>query len=175
MVATAVPFCAFGSGSLPATVVVAVKRPVAVGVTVSEIVAEAPRASEASEQLVPEQLPTLVLAAFSVSCAGSVALTVTAVAVPGPAFETTIAIVAALPCTSGVDTLCLSDRSAGCGGAASTALTLTVNEPLTGLFASSESLAVQVTVVLPIPKVEPEAGVQTTVAPASSSTAVGGV
>ena len=54
--------------------------------------------------------------------------------------------------------------------------TVTVKVALTLLGVSSESLAVQVTVVGPIENVEPEAGAQVTVgAGLSSSTAVGGV
>jgi hypothetical protein len=172
IVRAAVLFAVAGSASLPATVAVAVKRPVASGVTVSETVVEAPGLSGASEQVLREQLPSLVSPAVSVSSAGSDSPSLTPVAGHAPAFETTIVIVAAVPCTSGgAVKLCVTDRSAFGG----TAFTVTVKLALTGLLRSSLSVAVQVTVVVPMGTVEPEAGVQTTVAPGSSSTAVGGV
>src|SRR5439155_20123473 len=57
-------------------------------------------------------------------------------------------------------------------------LTVTVKLALTGLFVSSLSLALHVTLVVPMAKVAPEAGVQLTVGAGLSplsSTAVGGV
>src|SRR5450759_3452920 len=63
---------------------------------------------------------------------------------------------------------------AGAMSARSVSLTVTVKVALTVLGVSSALVAVQVTVVVPMAKVEPEAGVQLTVAVSpASSTAVG--
>jgi hypothetical protein len=70
--------------------------------------------------------------------------------------------------------MCTGGRGGWGGGEGGS--TVTVNVALTGLLASSQSVAVQVTVVVPIGKTEPEAGAQLTagVSP-PSSLALGGV
>ena len=91
--AVAALFVVFESLSLPTTVAVLLKTPASVGVTTMNIVAVAvavivPRLQVITE--LPLQFPWLAVDETRLTLAGSVRLTVTPVAVPGPLLVTVI-------------------------------------------------------------------------------------
>src|SRR6266566_2567421 len=100
MVALAVLFAVFDSGSLPTTITVFVKVPAVVVFTTIVIVTLSPLARVPSWQvttLVLEHVPFVVFTETNVTSVGSVSVATTPVAVPGPLLVATIVYVTWFP------------------------------------------------------------------------------